>query len=430
MSTFGSLYRITTFGESHCKAVGVVVDGVPPGLSITEDDIQPQLSRRRPGQSALTTPRDEKDRVVILSGTEKGFTLGTPIAMNVPNEDQRPHDYGEMDFYPRPSHADVTYLDKYGIKASSGGGRSSARETIGRVAAAAIAEKYLKVATGFECVGFVSSIGHVDMSPDFHESANSAMVATSGSNGAAKSVNEREAAYVARWSAWWKRLATVTRADVDSNEVRCPDAETCKKMRERVVQARDAHDSIGGTVTCILRNVPKGLGEPCFDKLEALLAHAMLSIPATKGFEIGSGFAGTNIPGHLHNDAFVKKVDGSLGTVTNFSGGIQGGISNGENIYFKVAFKPAATISLPQNTTTYDGTEGILAAKGRHDPCVLPRAVPIVEAMATLVIMDAFLLQQSRIAAASRIPQSIKDAIPPVLKGELNKVLKRKERDD
>eukprot|EP00842_Homolaphlyctis_polyrhiza_P004674 jgi/Hompol1/5207/HPOL_004231-RA len=384
MSEFG---RITTFGESHCKAVGVIVDGCPPGLALTEDDIQPQLSRRRPGQSNLTTPRDEKDRVTILSGTEMGFTLGTPIAMMVPNQDQRPHDYSEMDLYPRPSHADWTYLEKYGLKASSGGGRSSARETIGlsnpshiflvfiqgRVAASAVAEKYLRSAYGIEIVAFVSSIGPVSIEP---------MIPFT-------SVDAKDE-WMSKWKSWWSLLKNVQRETVDANEVRCPVPEVADKMREVVLASKKEHDSIGGSVVCVIRNVPTGLGEPCFDKLEAKLAHAMLSIPATKGFEIGSGFAGTNIPGHLHNDAFVAKQGDptKLSTLTNFSGGIQGGISNGEDIYFKVAFKPAATIGQAQGTATYSGEDGTLEAKGRHDPCVLPRAVPIVESMATLVIME------------------------------------------
>ncbi|KAI9105941.1 chorismate synthase [Phlyctochytrium arcticum] len=401
MSSFGSSFKITTFGESHCKAVGVIVDGVPPGLPITEDDIQPQLSRRRPGQSDLTTPRDEKDRVSILSGTEKGFSLGTPIAMMVPNQDQRPHDYGEMDFYPRPSHADFTYLEKYGIKASSGGGRSSARETIGRVAAAGIAEKYLKLTHGIEVVAFVSSIGNVSLQP----------VSTYGSP-------ENEKKWLSDWANWWNLLQTVSRKDTDSNEVRCPDAQIAERMRDRIVAAKEEQNSIGGTVTCVIRNVPTGLGEPCFDKIEAKLAHAMLSIPATKGFEIGSGFAGTDIPGHVHNDPFIMR-DNKLRTTTNFSGGIQGGITNGENIYFKVAFKPPATIGQAQATAKYDGIDGSLAAKGRHDPCVLPRAVPIVEAMASLVVMDALLLQLSREGARALLPKDL--GIPPILTGTLGK---------
>ncbi|KXS21656.1 chorismate synthase [Gonapodya prolifera JEL478] len=398
MSTFGSLYRVTTFGESHCAAVGVVIDGVPPGVPLGVEDIQPQLNRRRPGQTNLTTPRDEKDRVNILSGTELGYTLGTPVALMVKNEDQRPGDYSEMNLYPRPSHADWTYLLKYGVKASSGGGRSSARETIGRVAAAAVAEKYLTLAHGVEIVAFVASVGHVTVAPP------------EGYSAAAD--HEK---FMKQWDSWWTLLKGVSRADVDAVDVRCPDKDVADRMRARILEAKEAQDSIGGTVVCVIRNLPPGLGEPCFDKLEAKLAHAMLSIPATKGFEIGSGFAGTEIPGHVHNDPFVATGDGKLGTKTNFSGGIQGGISNGENIYFRVAFKAAATISQSQHTATFDGEDGVLAAKGRHDPCVLPRAVPIVEAMASLAVMDALLLQLSRKAAASLIPPQ---PINPILTGK------------
>ncbi|KAJ3279762.1 bifunctional chorismate synthase/riboflavin reductase [NAD(P)H] aro2 [Borealophlyctis nickersoniae] len=396
-----SSYRVHTFGESHCKAVGVIVDGVPAGIPLTEDDIQPQLNRRRPGQNALTTPRDEKDRVAILSGIEKGFTLGTPLAMTVPNQDQRPHDYGEMDYYPRPSHADFTYLQKYGIKASSGGGRSSARETIGRVAAAAIAEKYLKLTHNIEVVAFVSSVGHIGLEPM-----------------SSYSRPEEEKEWLSRWQQWWGLLKGIKREDVDACDVRCPDADVAERMRQRILAAKDAQDSIGGTIVCVIRNAPTGLGEPCFDKLEAKLAHAMLSIPATKGFEIGSGFAGADIPGHVHNDPFVLRGE-RLGTTTNFSGGIQGGISNGEDIYFKVAFKPPATIGQAQATATYDGIHGELAAKGRHDPCVLPRAVPIVEAMAALTIMDLLLQQLAKKGATSLLPANLD--IPPVLTGELGK---------
>ncbi|KAI5798409.1 chorismate synthase [Pyronema domesticum] len=382
MSTFGTAFRVTTYGESHCRSVGCIVDGVPPGLPLTEADIQPQLSRRRPGQSALTTPRDEKDLVEIHSGTEFGYTLGTPIAMMVKNQDQRPHDYSEMDLYPRPSHADFTYLVKYGIKASSGGGRSSARETIGRVAAAGIAEKYLAMTHGTTITAFVSSVGpiHLPMSqnpdsPEYHQF-----------------------------------LAGLTRQKVDSFlPVRCPDTEYNEKMGDLIAEYRDKKDSIGGSVTCVIRNVPIGLGEPCFDKLEAKLGHAMLSIPATKGFEIGSGFAGTEIPGSTHNDAFIQDPrypndPSKLATKTNYSGGIQGGISNGQDIYFRVAFKSPATIGQAQPTAKYDGEAGVLEAKGRHDPCVVPRAVPIVEAMAALVIMDALCIQQSREACRSALP--------------------------
>ncbi|CAD6921695.1 unnamed protein product [Tilletia controversa] len=356
MSTFGSHFRVTTYGESHCASVGCIVDGCPPGMALSDDDVQVQLSRRRPGQSNLTTPRDEKDRVQIQSGVEKGITLGTPIAMRVQNQDQRPNDYTDrtLDLYPRPSHADYTYLEKYGVKASSGGGRSSARETIGRVAAGAVAEKYLKDAFGVEIVAFVSSVGkiHIPRFPD----------------------------------------------------------------ESLTIAAKDAHDSIGGTVTCVIRGVPIGLGEPCFDKLEAKLAHAMLSIPATKAFEVGSGFRGTEVPGSKHNDAFVRRADGKLGTLTNWSGGIQGGITNGEDIYFRIGFKSPATISQEQRTASYAGEDGILTTRGRHDPCVVPRAVPIVEAMAALVIIDAVLAQDGRVASSARLPPGPVRALPPSMR--------------
>ena len=357
-STFGTLFRVTTFGESHCRAVGAVVDGCPPRIPLTEADIQPQLDRRRPGQSAVSTPRQESDTVTILSGTEQGLTLGTPIGLYVPNKDQRPGDYAEMAKVPRPSHADFTYQQKYGVRASSGGGRSSARETIGRVAAGAIAEKILQQWYGTEIVAWVSSVGAID----------------------APVVDGDR----------------VTRAAVDATIIRCPDAATAETMINAVKTAKDAGDSLGGIVTCVCRNVPAGLGEPVFDKLEAKLAHAMLSLPATKGFEIGSGFAGIRLPGSKHNDPFVKKGD-RLGTTTNNSGGIQGGISNGESIVFRVAFKPPATISQAQKTADFDGNPAVLEAKGRHDPCVVNRAIPIVETMAALVLLDAALIQKTRV---------------------------------
>lgn len=356
-STFGTLFRVSTFGESHCKGVGAIVDGCPPRMPLTEADIQPQLDRRRPGQSAVSTPRQESDAVTILSGTENGITLGTPIGLFVPNQDQRPNDYKEMLNIPRPSHADYTYQMKYGIRASSGGGRSSARETIGRVAAGAIAEKWLRLTHGIEIVAWVSSVGTWD-APEIDAHA-------------------------------------ITRADVDATIIRCPHATTAERMIAAVQAAREAGDSLGGVVTCVCRNVPAGLGEPVFDKLEAKLAHAMLSLPATKGFEIGSGFAGVRMPGSAHNDPFVKKGE-RLGTRTNYSGGIQGGISNGEPIIFRVAFKPPATISKAQPTADFEGRETVLEAKGRHDPCVVNRAIPIVEAMAALVLMDAALIQRTR----------------------------------
>ncbi|UNI24713.1 Chorismate synthase [Purpureocillium takamizusanense] len=387
MSTFGHHFRVTTAGESHGKSVSCIIDNCPPNLPLTEEDIQPQLNRRRPGQSSITTPRNEKDRVTIHSGTEFGRTLGTPILLTVPNEDQRPHDYGDatVDVFPRPSHADWTYLEKYGIKASSGGGRSSARETIARVAAGAVADKWLRAAYGVEIVAFVTSVGGIKLFEDDGES----MSADPGFLSLAESI---------------------TRDQVDGFlPVRCPHQDTSRRMEERIAELRDAHDSTGGTVTCVIRNAPSGLGEPCFDKLEAVLAHAMMSIPAVKGFEIGSGFRGAEMTGSRHNDPFVpapavSAAEAKMGiprsrlqTKTNNSGGIQGGISNGMPIFFRVAFKPPATISQDQTTARYDASgEGVLAAKGRHDPCVVPRAVPIVEGMAALAIADAVMAQHAR----------------------------------
>jgi len=356
-SSFGTLFRVMTFGESHGVGVGAVVDGCPPNLELSETDIQLQLDRRRPGQSDLTTPRQEADRVTILSGVENGRTLGTPIGLLVRNRDQRPGDYGEMDAVPRPSHADYTYQVKYGVRASSGGGRSSARETIGRVAAGAIAEKVLHERWGVEIVAWVSSIGEIEIPPVAGE--------------------------------------RVTRAQVDGNLVRCPDPVAAEQMAGLVRAVREAKDSVGGVISCVCRNVPAGWGEPVFDKLEARLAQAMLSLPATKGFEIGSGFAGTRLRGSQHNDPFVKKGS-RLGTLTNHAGGTLGGISSGEPLLFRVAFKPVATIGQPQQTADFAGNPVELAAQGRHDPCVVPRAVPIVETMAALVLLDLALRQQAR----------------------------------
>jgi len=380
--------------------VGAIIDGCPPGLQLSAQDVQTQLSRRRPGQSNLTTPRDEKDLVHLQSGIEHGVTLGTPIGLLVKNEDQRPKDYSETDLYPRPSHADYTYLQKYGVKASSGGGRSSARETIGRVAAGAIAEKFLKQAHGIEIVAFVSSVGKVCLpSSIVHPSA-----AIDEDN------DEIEDALSPEFRTL---LATVTREEVDKFPTRCPHPETSERMIKRIIRAKDAQDSIGGTVTCVIRNVPAGLGEPVFDKFEAKLGHAMLSIPATKAFEIGSGFRGTEVPGSKHNDLFVGKEGGNLGTTTNWSGGVQGGITNGEDIYFRIGFKSPATISQSQVTAQYDGTPGTLAARGRHDPCVVPRAVPIVEAMAALVVTDELLIQNARKSATLLLPPVT--TLPPTM---------------
>ncbi len=354
-SSLGTLFRVSTFGESHGIGVGAVVDGCPAGLPLSEADIQPQLDRRRPGQSEITTPREEADRVTILSGVENGLTLGTPIGLLVHNKDQRPGDYGEMDLVPRPSHADFTYQGKYGIRASSGGGRSSARETIGRVAAGAIAEKILRQEWGVDTVAWVSSVG------------------------------SEEASGV--------DIASVTREQVDQHLSRCPDKASAARMEALVREVLEAKDSVGGVVSCVCRNLPVGWGEPVFDKLEAKLAQAMLSLPATKGFEIGSGFAGTRLRGSQHNDPFVMKKD-RLGTVSNNAGGTLGGISSGEPVLFRVAFKPVATIGQSQQTVDFAGKPVILEAKGRHDPCVVPRAVPIVESMAALVLLDLALRQK------------------------------------
>ena len=355
-STIGTLFKVSTFGESHGKGVGAIVDGCPARLKLAEADIQAQLDRRRPGQSALTTPRQESDTVTILSGVENGLTLGTPIGLFVPNKDQRPNDYNNLADIPRPSHADYTYRAKYGIKTASGGGRSSARETIGRVAAGAIAEKFLAERYGVQIVAYVSSVGEI----------------TAGSIDP----------------------TSVNRQLVDTTPIRCPDPVAAAKMIALVSAMRDAKDSTGGVITCFVRNVPAGWGNPVFEKLEAQLAQAMLSLPATKGFEIGSGFAGAAMRGSQHNDPFVFK-QGALTTLTNHSGGIQGGISNGAPIVFRVAFKPPATIGQPQKTVAYIGQDVVLEAKGRHDPCVVPRAVPIVEAMTALVLADCALRQQA-----------------------------------
>ncbi|MBF2056069.1 MAG: chorismate synthase [Cyanobacterium sp. T60_A2020_053] len=351
-SIFGELFRISTFGESHGGGVGVIIDGCPPQIEISALHIQRELDRRKPGQSKITTPRQESDICEIISGVFEGKTLGTPIAILVRNKDARSQDYDEMAVKYRPSHADATYDAKYGIRNWQGGGRSSARETIGRVAAGAIAKKILQQVAGVEIVAYVKKIKDIE-----------AVVNTD----------------------------TVTLEEVESNIVRCPDTKTAEKMIELIDNIRREKDSLGGIVECVVRNVPKGLGEPVFDKLEADLAKAIMSLPATKGFEIGSGFAGTVLTGSEHNDEFYLDELGNPRTKTNRSGGIQGGISNGENIVVRGAFKPTATIGKEQKTVSKEGEETILAAKGRHDPCVLPRAVPMVEAMVALVLCDHLL---------------------------------------
>ena len=347
-NTFGHLFRITTWGESHGGGVGVVVDGCPPRLKLTEADIQPDLDRRRPGQSSIVTPRKETDTVQILSGTFEGKTLGTPISMWVKNTDARSEAYNEMAEKFRPSHADYTYVAKFGIRAWPGGGRTSARETIGRVAAGAIAKKILREQFGVEVLAYVTQVQSIMANVD---------------------------------------MTRVSFSDVESNIIRCPDRKVAAKMIRLIEKTRSAGDSVGGVIEGIARGVPPGWGEPVFDRLEADLAKAMLSLPATKGFEIGSGFGGVTLTGLEHNDVFRMK-GGKVHTPTNRSGGIQGGISNGEPIYFRVAFKPTATVMHEQDTVSTALKNTTLKGRGRHDPCVLPRAVPMVEAMTALVLVD------------------------------------------
>ncbi len=540
MSTFGTLFKVTTFGESHCKGVGAIIDGVPPMMDLSEEDIQPQLTRRRPGQSRLTTPRAESDLVTILSGTERGRTLGTPIGLFVPNKNVRPGDYKEMSTVPRPGHADYTYQAKYGIRAASGGGRSSARETIGRVAAGAIAEKFLQSTYGTEIVSFVSSVGAVEL-PRCHwfhpagrawsraevdqrgqlqvlrhpqhwkrhvahtEDSHADVSGVSGGGGgsaapppsaaqapptdstatdaaaaeakAAQAAADAadEAAFVAAMAtgaydnvpcylAWdgtvlgaqgavlgrrgdaftypntsqEVQLVHSTNCTDELVPVRCPHAPTAARIASLIRVTKAASDSIGGTVVTTAYNVPVGLGEPAFDKAEAMLAHAMLSLPATKGFEIGSGFDGTRLNGSQHNDAFEgagpsastsaaqsamqpsEVADGDQGHVvpltcattallapkTNNAGGTLGGISSGAPLVFRVAVKPVSTIGRAQSTATFEGASSTLEAKGRHDPCVLPRTPPLTEAMTALVLADLALIQASRVGATQAMLQS------------------------
>lgn len=347
-NVFGTLFKISTWGESHGKSIGVVVDGCPPLLPLSAEEIQAELDRRRPGQSTITTPRREADAVEILSGVFEGKTLGTPIALNIPNADARGKDYNEMREKYRPSHADYTYQEKYGIRNHEGGGRSSARETAGRVAAGAIAKKILQLSGGVEIRAYVERVHDIAM-PEL--------------------------------------LEFPSLEQIEVNAVRCPDAEVAERMIGRIKEARDKGDSVGGVLRCRVKGLPVGLGSPVFDRLEADLAKAMLSLPATKGFEVGSGFEGTLLKGSEHNDVFENR-DGQVRTATNRSGGVQGGISNAEELYFRVAFKPTATLIQKQATVDVHGQETELLARGRHDPCVLPRAVPIVEAMTALVLVD------------------------------------------
>ncbi|MED5463915.1 MAG: chorismate synthase [Myxococcota bacterium] len=356
-NVLGRMFRISTWGESHGDAVGVVIDGCPPQVEISLEEIQAELDRRRPGQSSISTQRKEADRAEILSGVFEGKSLGTPISIVVWNKDMRGKDYDHMRDVYRPSHADYTYDAKYGIRNWKGGGRASARETIGRVAAGAVARSILREQFGVEIIGWVSQVGD--------------LVATVDPEG-------------------------VTRAGVESNEVRCPDAVSAEAMKTRILAARKAGDSLGGIVQCIAKNVPAGWGSPVFDKLEADLGKGLLSLPACKGVEFGSGFAGVTMPGSEHNDQFYSDEGGEIRTRTNRSGGIQGGITNGESILMRAAFKPTATILKAQETVNEAGEASTLKGRGRHDPCVVPRAVPIVEAMVALTLVDHALRQRGQ----------------------------------
>ena len=354
-STYGKIFKISTFGESHGKAIGVVIDGCPAGVIFDENFIQNELDRRKPGQSRITTQRKESDTFQVLSGVFEGKTTGTPIALMIPNEDQRSKDYSHIATQFRPSHADYTYTAKYGNRDYRGGGRSSARETAARVAAGALAKTLLS-SDNVTIQAYVSQVGKLKLDKQYWE---------------------------------------LDLSKTDDNAVRCPDAAMAQRMFDFIDETRKHGDSIGGIITCVIKNVPVGWGEPVFDKLHAELGKAMLGINAVKGFEYGSGFEGIELYGSEHNDAFFVAEDGGVRTKTNLSGGIQGGISNGEAIYFKVAFKPVATIMQDQESVNAEGETVIVSGKGRHDPCVLPRAVPIVEAMAALVLADFSLRAKS-----------------------------------
>ena len=354
-NTFGERFRVTTFGESHGGAVGVVIDGCPPGLVLSEEDIQPELDRRKPGQSSITTPRKEEDIISIHSGVFEGKTTGTPIMMLARNNNTRSEDYDHLKSLYRPSHADFTYQAKYGLRDFRGSGRASARETLARVAAGAVAQKFLRLNHNVTFVSYVQSVGDIrtQISP-----------------------------------------ALVMRESIDSNIVRCPDGSVAEAMQRLIEQVRDEQDSIGGIICGVIRGLPAGLGEPVFDKFHAELGKAMLSINAVKGFEIGSGFFGTTMRGSQHNDPFGVATNGGIEPKTNHAGGVLGGITTGTEVIFRVAFKPVATIGKEQQTVTLDGKAVTLKAAGRHDPCVLPRAVPIVDAMASLVVMDQILKER------------------------------------
>ena len=349
-NTFGSLFRVTTFGESHGEMLGVVIDGCPAGLEISVEEIQKDLDRRKPGQSKITTQRKEGDEVKIVSGVFEGKTTGMPIAAIIQNEDQRSKDYTHIAQQYRPSHADYTYQQKYGHRDYRGGGRSSARETAARVIAGAVAKSMLKQ-VGVQIQAYVSQVGPLALTKDH---------------------------------------STLDLSVAETNMIRCPDPETAKAMIALIEEVKSQGDTIGGVISCVIQGCPVGLGEPVFDKLHADLAKGMMSINAVKGFEYGSGFKGTELRGSVHNDLFESDA-GKVITTSNHSGGVQGGISNGMEIFFRVAFKPVATLMKPQKSLDQSGAEVVVEGKGRHDPCVVPRAVPIVEAMAAIVLADHWL---------------------------------------
>ncbi len=356
-NTFGQLFRVTTFGESHGGCVGCVIDGCPPQLEISAADIQKDLDRRKPGQSKIASPRQEEDKIEILSGIFEGITTGAPILLLAKNKDARPEDYHNIKDLFRPGHADYSYHKKYEIRDWRGSGRASARVTLGWVASGAIAKKFLKEKLGIDFLAYVEQVGNIKTNIDFNKA---------------------------------------TLEQIESNAVRCPDIKIAEKMYRYIDKSKQEGDSVGGIICSVIKNVPVGFGEPVFDKLSADLGKAMLSIPAVKGFEIGSGFEGVKMKGSEHNDEFYVDSSGKIRTKTNNSGGIQGGISNGETIYFRVAFKPVSTINKKQKTINRQKQTVELIATGRHDPCVLPRAVPIVEAMAAIVITDHYLRHKAQ----------------------------------
>eukprot|EP00920_Eleutheroschizon_duboscqi_P011245 GHVT01026342.1.p1 GENE.GHVT01026342.1~~GHVT01026342.1.p1 ORF type:complete len:429 (+),score=43.84 GHVT01026342.1:294-1580(+) len=423
MSVWGGLVRVSTFGESHGCAVGCVLEGLPGGMALTEADIQPQLTRRRPGQSVLTTQRQEVDQVKILSGTENGFTLGTPIALIVNNADQRKHDYANVTAVPRPGHGDYTYEMKYGIKASSGGGRSSARETLARVAAGAVCEKWLKEEYGTQIVTWVSAVGDIKIPIEVTQKFEASPPTRSQVDeiGTLRPLGpdhymalEDDTLYDSNTGEMVASDNPAARAlpPGDPIPTRCVHAATAAKIAVRIKEVRAAHDSIGGVVTTVVSQCPVGLGEPCFDKVEAELAKAAMSLPATKGFEIGEGFQGAAMLGSQHNDCFekaalVKQQAGQqtiLSTKTNHAGGTLGGITSGQNLVFRVAVKPVSSIGIEQETCDFEGNPTTLGVKGRHDPCVLPRVPPLMEGMTAIVLADLAMRQRARHGAKGPLP--------------------------